>query len=322
MKFCKASFIALAWFFAGLAARGDTVIDSIQAIVGDSVITLQQILETTRPREESIYRQSADQPDSETRATIVALRQDAFQSMIDRDVVLQEFKRLEKSKGAKIPDSYVDEQVQNVIRDKYGGDRVRFDKELEASGLTREQFRQRQRDDIIFQVMRDQFVPQPIISPLKVENYYRQHQDQFTVPARIKFRWIRMDKSDDDTNGVTRKRMEEVLSQIKDGADFDDLAKTYSTGPQHDTNDWLEIPKLNDAFRDEVAKLKPGQCTGVIETSQGYLVLRMDALDPAHVTPLNDVRNDISKTLIAEEQNRRGEAWIKRLKAKTLVQTF
>jgi len=35
MKFCKASFIALAWFFAGLAARGDTVIDSIQAIVGD-----------------------------------------------------------------------------------------------------------------------------------------------------------------------------------------------------------------------------------------------------------------------------------------------
>jgi peptidyl-prolyl cis-trans isomerase SurA len=321
-RFCKAFVLAVAWCSAGLAVRGDTVLDSIQAIVGDSVITLQEILGTTLPREEAIYQQGATQSESETRASILALRQDAFQGLIDRQVVLQEFKRLEKDKGAKIPDSYVDEQVQSIIRDKYGGDRVRFDKELEASGLTREQFRKRQRDDIIYSIMRDQFVPQPIISPLKVETYYRQHQDQFTVAARIKFRWIRMDKSEDDTNGVTHKRMDEIVSQIKDGADFDDLAKTYSSGPQHDTNEWLEISKLNDAFRDEVSKLKPGQCTGVIETAQNYLVLRVDALDAVHVTPLNEVRDEISKNLAAQEQNRRGEAWIKRLKARTYVQTF
>ena len=321
-RFCRAFFLALAWCSAGLAVRGDTVLDDIHAIVGDAVITLQEILGTTLPREEAIYQQSANQSETEINASILALRQDAFQSLIDRQVVLQEFKRMEKDKGAKIPDSYVDEQVQNIIRDKYGGDRVRFDKELEASGLTREQFRQRQRDDIIYQIMRQQFVPEPIISPLKVETYYRQHLDQFTVAARIKFRWIRMDKSEDDTNGVTRRKLEEILSQIKDGADFDDLAKTYSSGPQHDTNDWLEIPKLNDAFRDQVSKLKPGQCTGVIEISQNFLVLRVDALDAAHVTPLNDVRDEITKTLAAREQNRRGEAWIKRLKARTLVQTF
>lgn len=321
-RFCKAFFLALAWFSAGLAVRGDTVIDSIQAIVGDSVITLQQILGTTLPREETIYQQAASQSERETQASILALRQDAFQSLIDRQVVLQEFKRLEKDKGAKIPDSWVDEQVQDVIRDKYGGDRVRFDKELEASGLTREQFRERQRDDIIYESMEREFVPPAIISPLKVETYYRQHQDQFTVAARIKFRWIRMDKSDDDTNGVTHRRMDEILSQIKDGADFDDLAKTYSSGPQHDTNDWLEIPKLNDAFRDQVEKLKPGECTGVIETTQTFLVLRVDALDPIHVTPLSEVRDEITKNLAAQEQNRRGEAWIKRLKAKTYVQTF
>ena len=322
MRFCKTSVLALALVFAGSAVRGDTVIDSIQAIVGDSIITLQEILGTTLPREQTILQQSVGQSERETESSIRALRQDAFQSLIDRQVVLQEFKRLEKEKGTKIPDSYVDEQVQNVIRDKFGGDRVRFDKELEASGLTREEFRKRQRDDIIYSIMQQQFVPEPIISPLKVGTYYRGHQDQFTVAARIKFRWIRMDKSDDDTNGVTRKRMDEILSQIKDGADFDDLARSYSSGPQHDTNDWLEIPKLNDAFRDEVGKLKPGQCTGIIETTQTFLILRVDALDPAHVTPLNEVRDEISKTLAAQEHNRRGEAWIRRLKARTLVQTF
>lgn len=322
-RFCKAFVLTLAWSFAaGFAVRGDTIIDDIHAIVGDSVITLQQILGATLPREEAIYQQSAGQSETETRATIQALRQDAFQALIDRQVVLQEFKRLEKEKSAKIPDSWVDDQVQNIIRDKYGGDRVRFDKELEASGMTREQFRQRQRDDIIYEGLRQEFVPPPIISPLKVETYYRQHQDQYTVPARIKFRWIHMDKSADDTNGVTRKKLEEILSQIKDGADFDDLAKTYSSGPQHDTNDWLEIPKLNDAFRDQISKLKPGECTGVIEISSSYLVLHVDDLAPAHVTPLNEVRDEITRTLSAQEQNRRGDAWIKRLKAKTLIETF
>lgn len=327
MRFRKAIFLAVMWLAAGTAVRGDTVLDFIQAIVGDSVITHQAILVITRPREDTIIQQSADQTESETRSSIIALRQDAFQSLIDRQVVLQEFKRLEKEKGFKIPDSLVDEQVQSVIREKYGGDRVRFDKELEASGMTREEFRQRQKDDIIYQLMREQYVPEPIISPLKVENYYHAHQDQFTVPARVKFRWIRIDKTDDDTNNVARERMQEILSQLKDGAQLTDLAQTYNTLARHSNLDakddeWLEVSKLNDAFRDQVAKLKTGEYTAVIETPQSFLVLRVDDTGPAHVTPLGDVRNDIGKILVVQEQNRRAAAWISRLKAKTFIQTF
>ncbi len=224
-KFCNAVYLAAA-FSAVLAARGETV-DSIQAIVGDSVITLQQVLRETLPFEQEIYQQSALQPESETRAKIVALRQNEFNSQIDDRVILQDFKRLEKEKGAKIPDTFVDEQVQSIIRDdpRFGGDRVRFDKYLEAQGMTREQFREEQRDRIIIGFMRETFVSEPIISPLKIETYYRQHQDQYTIPARVKCRWICMNQSADDTNGVTREKMKEILSQIKDGADFGDLAR-------------------------------------------------------------------------------------------------
>jgi peptidyl-prolyl cis-trans isomerase SurA len=320
MKLCNSISLAALCFSAALAARGETV-DAIQAIVGDSVITLMQIERATLPIEEEISQQATLQTESETRSKIIALRQNAFNSFVDDHVILQEFKRLEKDKGAKIPDSYVDQQVQAIIRDKFGGDRVRFDKELEAEGKTHEQFRQEQRDAIIVGFLTQQFVTDPIISPLKIETYYRQHQDQFTVPARIKFRWICMDKSEDDTNGVTREKMNEVLSQIKDGADFGDLARTYSQRPQRDA-DWLEIATLNEAFRDEVAKLKPGQSTGVIETPQGFFLLHVDDLDPAHVSPLNDVRAGIGKTLLTQERNRRRDAWIKRLKSKTLVLEF
>ncbi len=79
---------------------------------------------------------------------------------------------------------------------------------------------------------------------------------------------------------------------------------------------------MNEAWRDEVSKLKPGQCTGVVETPKVFVILRVDELDPAHVSPLNDVRVEIGKTLLAQEKNRRFEVWIKRLKSRVLVREF
>ena len=233
MNIRKAIFLAAAWCCSLSAAQAATV-DAIRAIVGDSVITLQQVLERTRDREETIYAASATEPQSETDRRIVELRQDAFKALIDQQVVLQDFKRLAKEKGAKIPDAYVDEQIQRIIRDNYNGDRVLFDKHLEAVGLTREQYRDTVRDDIIYHLMSDEFVKKPIISPLKVETYYQEHQEEFTLPTRLKLHWIQRAKPDGETNGATLEMMKEILSQIKDGAAFDELARNYSQGQQHD----------------------------------------------------------------------------------------
>jgi parvulin-like peptidyl-prolyl isomerase len=322
MNIHKAIFLGVVWCSPLMAARAATV-DAIRAVVGDTVITLQQVLERTQAQEEGVYAVATTEPQSETDRRIRELRQDEFKMLVDRQVVLQEFKRLAKEKGAKIPDAYVDEQVQRIVRTdpRYNGDRVLFDKHLEAEGLTREEFWNNVRDDITYDIMVREFVKDPIISPLKVETYYQNHQSEFTLPARVKLHWIQRFKSAGETNGATGEMMKEIQSQIKDGAGFDDLAKNYSQGEQHD-DEWRELSTLSDAFKDQLANLKKGQCTGVIETPQSYLILQVTDIEGAHVTPLKDARDKITAELTDQERNERRADWINKLKARILVRVL
>ena len=247
-----------------------------------------------------------------------------YQEMLRQQVVPAGLQAAGKGKGREDSGQHRERPRQKTIREdpRFGGDRVRFDKWLQANGITRERFRNNIRDTIIVQEMQREFVKQPIISPHKrIETYYQEHQDKYSLAERVKFRWIAMDKHADDTNGLTRERMREVLTLAKGGRDFGELAKESSERPQPDT-DWLEMTKVNEAFRGDLAKIKPGELTGVIERPDSFFILRLDDREAAHVTPLSEVRNSIAIHLKDEEWNRRADAWITRLRGKTLVQEF
>ncbi len=213
MKYCLTLLFAAT---AAFAVRAETV-DYIRAIVGDSVITGQQI---TRNVSDEIQRRG-QAPDTENAAQAIWTAN--YQDMLRRRVVLQDFKKLEKEKNAKIPENLVNDEVEHRIKQAFSGDRVRFDKWLQANGMTRQDFHDEVRDDIVVEEMRHEFVPTPIVSPHQIQAFYDQNHEKFTVAERIKFRWIAMNKPPDETNGVTRKKMEEVLTLLKGGANFDDL---------------------------------------------------------------------------------------------------
>ena len=85
---------------------------------------------------------------------------------------------------------------------------------------------------------------------------------------------------------------------------------------------WEDISKVNEAFRDAIAKLKPGEHTDVVDTSTACFLLRVEDRRPTHLKPLSEVRDEIEKTLRTQEKTRLYEKWIKRLEKKTLVESF
>src|SRR5580692_1385407 len=142
MKFCLTILLAVLW---APMLRADTI-DYIRAIIGDSVITGQEI---SWKIADLLERRGEQSPSSESAFQV--LWNGTYQGMLRQKVVLQDYKRLEKEKGAKIPDNIVDDYMQKTIRDdpRFGGDRVRFDKWLQANGMTRARFRSDLRDTII-----------------------------------------------------------------------------------------------------------------------------------------------------------------------------
>jgi len=300
--------------------------DAVQAIVNDTIITRQQVYDFIAPALETLQQQYAGQPDLFQQKFNVTFN-DGLEQLVERQLILHDF----DVEGYKLPDSVVDELVQERIRERFAGDRVTFMKTLQAQGETVEQFRKEIRDQYIVSALRNKNISQEIvISPYKVESYYLAHQDDFKVEDEIKLRMIVLNKtSADDTN--TLKLANEIRTQIKEGADFKQMASVYSQGSQqHQQGDWgwIERSVLRPELAAAAATLKTGEVSDVVETpgtteTPGtYYIMLVEDRHPAHVKPLNDVRDDIEKTLRTQEQARIEKQWIDALKEKTFIRYF
>lgn len=302
----------------GLPLRAELA-DGVKAIVDNTAITYEQVEEFTAPAEEALRRQYAADPDVFQQKFAEAL-DNSLEILVERQLILREF----ETKYTKLPDSVVDELVQDRIREQFG-DRVTAMKSLQAQGMTFEQFRQDIRDQYIESALRNQNVSREIvISPYKVETYYLAHQDDYKIEDEIKLRMIVLNKtSDDNTNALALAR--EILSQIKEGASFQEMASVYSQGSQQKQGGdwgWVERSVLRKELADVAFTLKPGQVSDVVETPEACYLMLVEQTRPAHVRPLSEIRDEIEKSLRTEEQARIQKQWIDSLKKKTFIRYF
>ncbi len=129
----------------------------------------------------------------------------------------------------------------------------------------------------------------------EIQSYYDQHQDQFTQPQRNRYSVIQT-KTEDDAKAV--------LEQLSKGADFAALAKEKSADIISARNGgdmgWLEDSTTPDELKKAGLKEK-GQLSGVIKSSVGFLVVRLDDVQPAQIKPFNDVRDELAAKVKQEK---------------------
>jgi peptidyl-prolyl cis-trans isomerase SurA len=305
---------------AGPRLRADTnIVDGVLAVINDTAITRQQVEDFIGPAIESLRREFAGQPDA-FQQKLTGVINDGLEQLVERQLILHDF----DAAGYRMPDSYLEEMVQDRIRDRFT-DRVTLMKTLQAQGETFESFRKSVRDQAIETFMRSKNIAQEIIiSPYKIETYYQAHQDDFKMEDEIKLRMIVLNKaSADDTNTVNLAR--EIRDKIKEGAAFADMASVYSQDAQRSQGGdrgWIERSVLRPELADAAFALKPGQVSDVIETPETCYFMLVEQTRPSHVKPLNDVRDEIEKNLRAQEQARLEKQWIAKLKAKTFILRF
>jgi peptidyl-prolyl cis-trans isomerase SurA len=293
--------------------------DGIKAIVNNSVITYQEVEEFTAPAVEMLRRQYADQPAVYAQKLTEALNE-SLEQLVERRLILYDF----DVEGYKLPDTVVDDLIQDRIRERFG-DRVTLMKTLQAQGLTYEKFRADVRDQYIVAALRSKNISQEIIiSPYKVETYYLQHQDDFKMEDEVKLRMIVLNKTAPDDAQV-RRMADEILTEIKQGAAFEQMASVYSQGSQRSQGGdwgWVGHSVLRKELAEVAFSLKAGQVSDAIETPEACYLMLVEQKRPAHVKPLNEVRDEIEKNLRTQEQARLEKQWIEQLKGKTFIRYF
>src|ERR1700704_1428984 len=103
-----------------LAAENDPrIIDGIAAIVNGDIITYSQVRGLSQPRERLLRSQYHGE---ELDKQIQVARAAALQDLIDRQLIVQAFHK----EKFELPEHFVEERVNDIIRDDFGGDRNTF----------------------------------------------------------------------------------------------------------------------------------------------------------------------------------------------------
>src|SRR5256714_4105614 len=199
------------------------VVDGVAAVVNGDVITYSQVRGLVGPREKMLRSQFHG---DDLAAKIKEARQHALQDLIDRQLIIQAFKK----ENYQIPDHFVEDRMHDIIRTDFGGDRNTFIKTLEAQNFTMGEFKKMETEKMIVQAMRSKNVKlNSIASPAKVEEYYKAHRDEFTSKAQIKLRLIMIPSHASDGNAAAEKAMaDEIFGKLVNAAEFERMAQLYS----------------------------------------------------------------------------------------------
>jgi len=292
------SVFTLALLFAMAAPAQKAVTDGVAVIVNDSIITYQDVEQYIGQAVELLARQYTRQAEV-MRQKISEARQDGTDQLVERQLILHDF----KTAGYQFPESIIEDTIQERVKQRFR-DRVTMMQTLREQGITYETFRQRQHDEIIVEAMRRKNVPQDVlISPQKILDFYERNRTNFAVADQVKLRTIVLNKPPGDT-GTVKQLADEILRKINEGASFAEMAKIHSDGPQRSSggeSGWSEREQLRKELADVAFSLKPGEKSGVIDLPDSCWLMILEEKRPAHVRPLSEVRDEIERALRINE---------------------
>lgn len=323
-RFFLGTCVLFSFLSAGrVAAQQERMVDGIAAVVNSNIITYGQVRELLMFRQRSL---SEAYKGDELRAKMKESQDAALKDLVDRQLIIDSF----KEQGFNIPEYIIEDQINKIIREEFGGDRTAFVRTLKAQGFTLPRFREIERDKIIVQAMRQRAVRSDfVISPDKIEEFYRKNLSEYSTPEEIRLSMIvlRPDETGAVENAVEAKRVmaQEIRGKLAEGADFAGMAQMYSDDSTAEFGGdwgWIDRKTLTADLNKVAFSLSPGQLSDVVQVGDTFYILRVEARKAATTKPLAELREEIGKKLFEEERVRLQEQWLETLRQKAYVKIY
>jgi peptidyl-prolyl cis-trans isomerase SurA len=264
----------------GSAARACAeaqLINGVQAVVDESIVTLGEVQLMTFPAAQMLNRQFRTQPEVLYKKLTEAANE-SIDQLVQRQLILRDYRNMfsqpeQRTLVEKEINKEVDQDIEGEIRTRYGGNRMSLIQTLQAEGVTLERHRQQIRDRMIISWLRQKNISSElIVSPHRVEVYYLAHRDEFKVEEEVRLRMIVLKCPGESEVTKTEKLAEDILRKLKEGATFAEMATIYSEGSQRNQGGdlgWWEPSRLNKGLADTALSLQAGQHSGVMSRSAG-----------------------------------------------------
>jgi peptidyl-prolyl cis-trans isomerase SurA len=263
------------------ASSDAKVLDSIYVVVNDDVITRNEVKNRVDQVVARMRAQGAQLPD------ISDLQRQVVEMMIVERAQIQ----LAKEYGVKVDDTTLDRAIARIAE----GQKMSLQdmrNQMEKEGMPFAQFREEIRNEIMLQRLREHEVDSKIqVSDAEVDTYLAAMKAAAADKVEMNISQILVgipQNASPEQIAARKARADEVMRQLRTGADFAKMAATYSDAPdalKGGEIGWRDPDRLEPLFATQLRKLKPGQTTGVIKSNTGFHIIKL--VDQRSLAPAN-----------------------------------
>lgn len=302
----------------------ETTAEDIAVTVNGIDINESQVEAELKPQLEKL---SAQLPPSLIEQYKTQLRQ----QVLERIVIEQLLDEQVKAAKMVITDEEAIEQIKKIAAQQQPPlSMENFKAMIEAYGQSFEEVKNRIRRGLAYQkLMEAQWAGKVNINEEDIEKYYSENKSNFETPEQVRASHILITPDTKDPNtdpnqakAIAKAKTEDILKQIKDGADFAELARANSACPSSRRGGDLGFfgkGQMVPAFEKTAFSLETGEVSDIVETQFGYHIIKLtDHKDP-NVIPFEQAKDDIEEMLIQNKQAEFAEKYIKSLKANAKI---
>lgn len=300
--------------------------NGIAAVAEDKIITVDDIRREIAPLVAQIQRDAKNEKEFNER--LEALQEDIVQNLIDRVLIVKEFSKPKDGEESKkqIPASYIDNQISEILITQFDNDRSKFLAYLRGRGKTMRDYRKEVEEDMIYGYMRQQQrKSQSIVSPVKVETYYKENHDKFFREDGVHLRLIQFRRDEGETDQSLTDKANTVLNRMKAGEKFEDIAKEVSNDTRRSKGGdwgWQKRSDLKPELSDPLFQLAKGEVTKPIIMPEGAFLLYVEDRRFSGVQPIDEVRDEIERILVQQMARVSQDRWLERLRRNGYVKHY
>jgi peptidyl-prolyl cis-trans isomerase SurA len=265
--------IALCTLFPALATaqpRQPIAVDRVVAVVNDEAITANEL----RERLAMVTRQLR------SRGTPLPPTDVLEKQMLERLIVDRLQMQFARESGLRAGDADLDGAVRRIA-DNNRLSLAEFRAALERDGIAWQRFREEIREEMTLARLREREVESRIVvSDGEIDNYLA-HPEQANQTAMVALGHIIVrvpEQADPVRLEQLRVKAEEALARIRSGQDFGQVAASYSEAPDAMTGGSIEprpADRLPTLYAEAVAKLQPGEVSGILRSPAGYHIVKL-----------------------------------------------
>jgi peptidyl-prolyl cis-trans isomerase SurA len=290
--------------------------ERVVAVVNNDAITLGEL-------DEAMAAARADSRMRPAGTTDETMKREFLNRFIESRLQLQEAER----EKILVDEAEIDEELLERVKKTNMKDLDEFKAAVKAQGVNYEAIRKRLRDSIkMSKIVRRKVTIRVSVTDVEIDRYLDENRTKLETGLGYHARHILIVPDGPPSDTVweaARIRAELVRSQLRDGGDFAELARKYSSDATAKDGGDLGTLKRGELAQDiesRILALAPGEISEPYRSDLGYHVFRLESKDGLEGDGLTRARAQIREILFRQKYEARLDAWLREIRERAIIE--